>query len=60
MLIISLIIFGIGAVIAGLGGFSFYFRAITNKKAWDGKTKPLILIGTIFLVIGLIMIYLTY
>ena len=59
-LIVSLGVFGLGAVLLALGSFSFKFRAITNKKAWDGKTKPLLLWGLLFTLVGLGLLYFTY
>jgi NADH:ubiquinone oxidoreductase subunit 2 (subunit N) len=59
-LVISLGVFGLGAVLLGLGSFSFKFRAVTNKKAWDGKTKPLLLAGLLLTAVGIGLVYLTY
>ena len=57
---LGLVILSVGAVFAALGSISFKFRAITNKKAWDGKTRPLLFFGAILIVIGMAIMYIFY
>lgn len=45
----------IGLLIAAAGGISFQWRALRNKPAWDGHTRPLLVWGCIILVIGIIV-----
>lgn len=56
MMMAGVVVFVIGIVAAGLGGINFYWRAITNKKAWEGIAKPALIIGVVAIVIGLIII----
>lgn len=42
----------LGAVLLALGGLVWKVRAILNKQAWNGATKPLIGIGIFLVVVG--------
>jgi hypothetical protein len=57
---VALAVFFIGAVLLGLCGISFRLRAITNKPAWNGATLPLLLMGLLFLVPGIILLAVSY
>lgn len=57
---ISLVILFIGFIFLGLSGISFRWRAFTNKPAWNGLTKPFLLIGLLTFIIGLILVYIFY
>jgi uncharacterized membrane protein YgdD (TMEM256/DUF423 family) len=52
----------IGGVMLGVGflflicaTFSYRFRAFTNKKAWDGKTRPFVKLALVFFVVGAVL-----
>lgn len=49
----GLVISIIGILLLMAGGVSFQGRALRNKPAWDGHTKPLLRWGMIILVIGM-------
>ncbi|MDR2378387.1 MAG: hypothetical protein LBD70_03020 [Bifidobacteriaceae bacterium] len=57
---ISLAVFGVGALFLALAGIMFRIRAIANRKAWDGGTVPLTVIGLIVAAVGLALIYFNY
>jgi hypothetical protein len=59
-LVISLAVFGVGALFLALAGIMFRIRAIANRKAWDGGTVPLTVIGLIVAAVGLALIYFNY
>jgi hypothetical protein len=59
-LVVSLAVFGIGAVFLALAGGWFRVRAIANRKAWNGGTIPLTVVGLIFAGAGLVLIYINY
>jgi NADH:ubiquinone oxidoreductase subunit 2 (subunit N) len=52
LLFVSLALFVVGFALLALGSWSFWFRAVTNKQAWGGKTKPFLLWGTVLFVLG--------
>lgn len=56
----AVIVLFIGFLFLGLSGASFRWRAFTNKPAWDGLTKPLLVIGLIIFLIGLALVYFFY
>ncbi|MDR1969985.1 MAG: hypothetical protein LBQ11_01395 [Candidatus Nomurabacteria bacterium] len=60
LFITSLIVLGTGAALAAAGSVSFFVRAVLNKKAWDGLTRPLLATGAIVAIVGLILLYFTY
>lgn len=60
LFMISIFIFFIGAFLIGLSGMVYEWRAFTNKKAWNGLTKPLLFIGLPVTLIGIALIYLFY
>ena len=60
MFLISIVVLFISFLLLGLGGFSFKLRAVTNKRAWDGWTKPLSISGAILFIIALILLYTFY
>ncbi|HBU12339.1 MAG TPA: hypothetical protein DEB31_06315 [Clostridiales bacterium] len=59
-MLIALIVLFTGVGFLALAGMVFHFRAIANKPAWNGMTKPFLLIGLIFLIIGLVLVYFAY
>ncbi|MCY6959811.1 hypothetical protein OW729_14415 [Clostridium sp. ZC22-4] len=60
LFLISIGILFIGFLFLGMSGFSFKWRAFTNKPAWNGNTLPFLVIGSIFSVTGLILVYVFY
>ncbi|MBW4827440.1 MAG: hypothetical protein KZY61_07345 [Clostridiaceae bacterium] len=50
----------IGFLFLGLGNMSYRFRAFRNKQAWNGKTLPFLVIGVIFFITGIILVYIFY
>lgn len=60
----GLIILAVGVLLLLAGGISFQGRAFKNKPAWEGRTRPLLIWGTITFIIGIIAfapaIYLMY
>lgn len=44
----------------GMSKLSFKWRAFTNKPAWNGATIPFLMIGIVFFIIGLILVYSFY
>jgi hypothetical protein len=59
-LIISVVVLSVGIALLIIGSIIFRVRAITNQKAWDGKTKPFIFTGLLFFLAGLIGVLVTY
>ena len=59
ILIIGIVIFFMGMICFSLGRSIFKGRALLNKKAWNGATKPLLVLGVLLGIIGLIIIVLT-
>ncbi|MDR2380733.1 MAG: hypothetical protein LBE08_06110 [Bifidobacteriaceae bacterium] len=57
---VALVIFGIGVLFLALAGIWFRVRAVANRPAWGGGTVPLAVIGLIFVIPGLILVYLNY
>lgn len=55
---IGIVLFAVGAVFAALFGLSFRLRAIMNKRAWDGPTRPLFSLMLLTLIPGLALIVL--
>lgn len=45
----------LGMLLLMAGGASFQFRALSNKKPWDGHTRPLLRYGLITFIIGAIV-----
>lgn len=60
MFIFSMVILIFSYLLLTLATYTFKFRAFTNKKAWGGKTKPLLVSGAILFLIGIVMTYLFY
>ncbi|MDR2063440.1 MAG: hypothetical protein LBQ02_01440 [Candidatus Nomurabacteria bacterium] len=60
MLIVSLVVFMIGAGFLSLAGITFRLRALLNKPAWGGATLPFLWLGLIFVIPGTLMVILTY
>lgn len=50
----SLVIMAIGVLLLIAGGISFQWRALNNKPAWDGHTRPLLAWGIVVFIIGII------
>ena len=59
-LAISLVVLFIGIALIAIGGISFRVRAITNKPAWNGITKPFILVGIAIFIVGIVLVYFAY
>lgn len=60
LFLISMIILLIGFIFLGLSSISYRWRAFTNKKAWNGMTRPFLVLGLIFFVIGIGLVYIFY
>lgn len=60
LFLLSIGILLIGFLFIGLGGISYRWRAFRNKSAWNGNTLPLLGIGLVFFVIGIILVYMFY
>ena len=60
LLISGLVSFFCGVFLLGLSGMVFRLRAFRNKPAWDGLTRPLLLLSLPFLLVGLVLIYWFY
>lgn len=60
----GLVVLTVGVLLLIAGGISFQGRALKNKPAWDGHTRPLLIWGIITFIIGIIAlapaIYLMY
>lgn len=53
-ILISCGVIGGGVVLLMIGGGIFNYRAYTNKRAWEGKTKPFLKAGLLVTVLGII------
>lgn len=60
LLTISLAIFFIGVFLLAWSGANFDWRAVRNKRAWNGWTLPLLSVGLPLAIIGLVMIWATF
>lgn len=60
LFLFSIIILFIGFFFMGMSNLSFKWRAFTNKPAWNGATIPFLMIGLVFFIIGLILVYSFY
>ncbi|QIL46776.1 hypothetical protein G7081_06705 [Vagococcus coleopterorum] len=60
LFLISIAVLFLGFAFLGLSGGIFRLRALTNKKAWDGWTKPFLLIGAVLFLVGLVLVYIFY
>lgn len=52
----GLALFIAGLLGLGIGGASFKIRAVFNKKAWGGITKPFLLVGIFLAIVGLVIV----
>ncbi|WP_314067939.1 hypothetical protein [uncultured Vagococcus sp.] len=59
-LTISIVVLSIGFFFLGLSSTVYRWRAFMNKPAWNGLTRPFLIIGSIFFVVGLALVYLFY
>ncbi len=59
-MLIAIIVLAAGALFLFLSGMVFHFRAIANLPAWNGGTRPLLVVGLILLVLGLVLVYFAY
>ena len=59
-MLIAIIVLAAGGLLLFGSSMSFHFRAIANKPAWDGMTRPLLGIGAVVFVIGLVLVFLAY
>lgn len=55
---VALVVIGIIAI--GIGNTVFRFRSVSNKKAWEGKTKPFLVTGITLFLIGIILVIFTF
>ncbi len=60
LFLFSIIILFIGFFFIGMSKLSFKWRAFTNKPAWNAATMPFLMLGLIFSIIGLILVYIFY
>ncbi|WP_041701440.1 hypothetical protein [Gottschalkia acidurici] len=60
LFLLSLIILFIGFAFIGMSGLSYRWRAFTNREAWNGNTLIYLLIGFIFFILGLMLVYIFY
>ena len=56
----SVIILLAGILLMGIGGIVFRWRAFTNQRAWEGATRPMLIIGLVTFAIGIVLVYVTY
>lgn len=56
-MILAIVVFVAGVLCLALGSISFRVRAIANKPAWGGATKPLLLAGILIFAAGLALLY---
>ena len=57
---IAIVVFIVGLALLALSGLSFRIRAIANKPAWNGLTRPLLLFGLIIFAVCLVLLYFAY
>ncbi|SQC70615.1 Uncharacterised protein [Listeria fleischmannii subsp. fleischmannii] len=55
LFLITVVIFFLGVFFIGLSGGIFRWRALNNKKAWEGSVIPLLIVGVPITIIGLIL-----
>jgi divalent metal cation (Fe/Co/Zn/Cd) transporter len=60
LMLLSLAVLFVGVALLGTGCFIFVMRAISNKAALDGPTKPLIIGGAILTIVGIALVYSVY
>ncbi len=60
LFLVSIGILFIGFLFLGLSGSIYRWRAFRNKPAWNGNTIPFLIIGSVFFIIGLILVYIFY
>lgn len=60
LFLIGIITLFIGFFFIGMGRVFYRWRAFTNKPAWNGNTVVFLVIGLIFLIAGLVLIYIFY
>lgn len=60
LFLVSVAVLMLGMLFIGISGGIFRLRALSNKRAWDGKTKPFAAIGIVLSLIGIILVYITY
>ncbi|PTI91383.1 hypothetical protein BU045_12775 [Staphylococcus simulans] len=48
---LALLIFFVSIFFIGFSGFSFRYRAVMNKKAWNGAAIPFALMGIILFMV---------
>lgn len=53
-ILISCGVIVVGVVLLMIGGGIFNYRAYTNKRAWEGKTKSFFKSGLLVTVLGII------
>ncbi|MDR1386088.1 MAG: hypothetical protein LBJ44_00555 [Propionibacteriaceae bacterium] len=51
---------GVGVAGLALSEMSFLIRAAANKQAWNGPTRPFLLIGLVSIVAGLVTAYFAF
>lgn len=60
LFLLSVIILFIGFLFMGMSSISYRWRAFRNKPAWNGNTVVFLVIGLVFFIIGLILVYMFY
>lgn len=46
-------LFGMGLILNIIGGIKYRWRAFINKKAWGAGTGKIIMLGILFVIVGL-------
>lgn len=60
LFLVAIAVLFIGFACLGISGAIFDWRAIRNKKAWNGLTKPFLVAGGLFTFLGLLLVYIFY
>ncbi|KAJ51710.1 amino acid transporter [Clostridium tetanomorphum] len=60
LFLFSIIVLFSGFLLMGISNASYRWRAFRNKPAWNGSTLPLLIIGLLLSIIGLILVYIFY
>ncbi|MGM0220107.1 hypothetical protein [Enterococcus sp. AZ126] len=54
---LATVLFIISLFFLGIAGVNYEWRAVMNKRAWNGISKPFSTIGTILLIISIGLFY---
>lgn len=60
LFLISVGVLFIGFISLCIGSSIFKWRAFTNKPAWNGGTIPFIVLGSMFSILGILLVYVFY